>query len=223
MKLKEIKPGMVIHCKTKDEMKQAIEQYNLSADADYIWNYKSYDKRRNCLSFDRVGNYSGFCTREYYEGAGYEITEFSDLIIHELTAEEAIRIKAKLCHEHGSCDHCPIYLKMKNNDEIQTLNCAKFCRDHADQVIEVLEQWRLDHENENEYKNEKKEPEIETVNICRIMEIQSDGCRRCVHEEEMDSQTIAEMEDILKHYCMEHEGDFISVLEVVSRVKEEKR
>ena len=39
----------------------------------------------------------------------------------------------------------------------------------------------------------------------------------------MNSQTIAEREDILKRYCMEHDGEFIAVRESVSRAKAVER
>ena len=75
---------------------------------------------------------------------------------------------------------------------------------------------------------EKKEPEIETVDICRIIEILPDGRKRCVHEEDIKPDSdfpfggneCEAVEEILKSYCMEHEGKFIAVHEVISRVKE---
>ena len=85
-------------------------------------------------------------------------------------------------------------------------------------VVEIISRWKSEHE--------KKEPEIETVDICRIIEIQPDGRKRCVHEEDLASgSTDAEIkimvEAELKRYCMEHEGEFIAVHEVVSRVKKD--
>ena len=95
---------------------------------------------------------------------------------------------------------------------------------NPEKAVEILAQWKSEHE--------KKEPEIETVDICRIIEIQPDGRKRCVHEEYMGNIPIEEgkvrpsdrniqkrCREILKRYCMEHEGEFIAVHEVVSRVK----
>lgn len=69
------------------------------------------------------------------------------------------------------------------------------------------------------------EPEIETVSICRIIEVLPDDRKRCVHEEDIKtdqtpcgSERIA-VEEILKRYCMEHDGEFRAVHEVISRVK----
>lgn len=88
-----------------------------------------------------------------------------------------------------------------------------------EEIVRLIEQWKFSHE--------KKEPEIETVDICRIIEIQSDGYKRCVHEEDisLDAESSygggqAAVEEILKHYCMEHEGRFFAEHEVISRVKE---
>lgn len=76
------------------------------------------------------------------------------------------------------------------------------------------------------YKEDHAALEIETADVCYIMELLPDGSRRCVHEEDITlspetphgSEREA-AEDILKRYCMEHEGKFIALHEVVSRVK----
>ena len=151
MRLKEIKPGMVIHCKTKEELEHAIEYLKIDVDANYIWNYKSsFDgdsERRDCFSFDEAGNYNGFCSREYFESEGYTITEFSDLILPELTAEEAIKLHAEVCKH--SCMECPLY-------EVEGYeNCDDFCFKNPEKAVEILAQWKANHE--------KKEPEIEWV------------------------------------------------------------
>ena len=84
-------------------------------------------------------------------------------------------------------------------------------------IIEICQQWKSDHE--------KKEPEIETVDICRVIEILPDGRKRCVHEEDIKSELPfggderQKVEEMLKKYCMDHDGNFIAVHEVVSRVK----
>ena len=131
------------------------------------------------------------------------MTEFSDLILPELTAEEAIKLFGELCI--GSCQGCPLH----RVDDYE--NCFSFCFDNPEKAVELLAQWKSEHE--------KKEPEIETVDICRIIEIQQDGRKRCVHEETIEKPITLEVEETLKRYCMEHEGEFIAVHEVVSRVK----
>ena len=86
----------------------------------------------------------------------------------------------------------------------------------VNKVIEICDEWKADHEN--------KEPEIETVDICLIIEIQPNGFKRCVHEEDLASgSTDAEIKILveaeLKRYISNHDGEFIAVHEVVSRRK----
>ena len=137
-------------------------------------------------------------------------TEFSDLIMPELTAEEAIKINTQLCS--CSCVECPLY-KVDGY-----IDCDDLCINNAEKAVKLLAQWKSEHE--------KKEPEIETVDICRIIEIQPDGRKRCVHEEDISDGELMYSGDavekcryILKNYCKEHDGEFIAVHEVVSRVK----
>ena len=212
MRLKEIKPGMVVHCKTLDEMKQLIEFCNIDIIPSMIWNYKSLgqgvDEKTDCLRFDENGNYCGNGRRVFYENEHYKITEFSDLILPELTAEETIKLHTEVCC--SSCKECPLY----NVDGYS--DCEDLCINNPEKAVEILAQWKSEHE--------KKEPEIETVDICRIIEIQPDGRKRCVHEEDLasgstDAENKIMIEAELKRYCMEHDGEFIAVHEVVSRVK----
>ena len=212
MRLKEIKPGMVIHCKTKEEMEELSKHIKFFNTVDNIWSYGNDGVSRDCIRINEMGKYEGFCTYDYYANEmRYKITEFSDLILPELTAEEAIKINTELCA--GSCDECPLY----NVDGYS--DCDDLCIKNPEKAVEILAQWKSEHE--------KKEPEIETVDICRIIEIQPDGRKRCVHEEDLASgSTDAEIkimvEAELKRYCMEHDGEFIAVHEVVSRVNREK-
>ena len=194
MKLKEIKPGMVIHCNSQEEYERLNEETqrlglkglptSFSQDIVYViheyvvlWNYA-----KNC-------NY----------------TEFSDLIIPEMSAEEALQIANEICKHTEHCADCP----MRGN-------CYKAYDSDKGKTVGVLFKWKSDHE--------KKESEIETVYICRIIKILPDR-KMVVHEEDIkselpfggDERQIAE--EILKHYCMEHDGEYIAVHEVVSRVK----
>ena len=117
----------------------------------------------------------------------------------------------QMCTENYCCNDCPIY-------GIVGGECAKRMDGHITEIVDAIKKWKADREK-NDSEVEKKEPRIETVDICQIFEIQPDGRKQCVHEEDMNSQTIAEREDILKRYCMEHDGEFIAVRESVSRAK----
>ena len=209
MRLKEIKPGMVVHCKNNEEKKALLEE---AERLGYRW-LRSFwlPTSRNeysgmTIHFNKPSRTSRFFNitwSDKTEGAA----EFSDLIIpdQELTAEEALLAYDQMCKENYCCNDCPIY-------GIVGHECAKRMDGHITEIVDAIKKWKADHE--------KKEPEIETVDICQIFEIQPDGRKQCVHEEDMNSQTIAEREDILKRYCMEHDGEFIAVRESVSRAKE---
>ena len=218
MRLKEIKPGMVVHCNTLEEMIQLIELCNINMIPSIIWNSKlegqGVDEKTDCLRFDENGNYGGYGRRVFYEDENYTITEFSDLVLHELTAEDVIKWLVENYSEGTYKEAFGSEYGMSHLLDDMTPR----------EVIEKIEQYMADHE--------KKEPEIETVDICRIIEIQQYGRKRCVHEEYMGNIPIEEgkvrpsdrniqkrCREILKRYCMEHEGEFIAVHEVVNRVK----
>lgn len=218
MRLKEIKPGMVIHCNSDDEKKALLEE---AERLGYVWygtkgkpTEKSvhgigctihfYDKGRNIFS-------ANFKHITHSCNTGDSVIEFSDLIIPdpELSAEEALLAYDQMCKEHYCCNDCPIY-------GILGHECAHKMDGHISEIMDAIKQWKADHE--------KKEPEIETVDICRIIKVLPDGRKRCAHEEDLASgSTDAEIKILveaeLKRYCMEHDGEYIAVHEVVSRVK----
>lgn len=209
MRLKEIKPGMAIHCKNDDEKKQLLEE---AERLGYLWsgdgsNPTKKVHRGNTIHFNTENVFANFKNITWSNKTD-GVTEFSDLILPELTAEEAIKLIGELCK--GSCQKCPLY------GVEQYEICENLCYENPEKAVELLAKWKSDHE--------KKEQEIETVDICRIIEIQPDGRKRCVHEEDLasganDAEIKIMIEEELKRYCMEHDGEFIAVHEIVSRVK----
>ena len=213
MRLKEIKPGMVIHCKNDEEKKALLEE---AERLGYLWDNGAKPTKAYLPSNTLVFQENGLKKKIYWTVDSENHTEFSDLILPELTAEETIKLHTEVCC--SSCKECPLY----NVDGYS--DCEDLCINNPEKAIEILAQWKSEHE--------KREPEIETVDICRIIEIQPDGRKRCEHEEYMGNIPIEEgkvrpsdrniqkrCREILKRYCMEHEGEFIAVHEVVSRVK----
>ena len=211
MRLKEIKPGMVIHCKNRDEIKAISDAGFVGISGGLITEYMTPE----CYVIIEK-EYADWAIDKNLALRYGNIIEFSDLILPELTAEEAIKINTELCA--GTCDECPLY----NVDGYS--DCEDLCINNPEKAVEILAHWKSEHE--------KNEPEIETVDICRIIEIQPDRRKRCVHEEYMGNIPIEEgkvrpsdrniqkrCREILKQYCMEHKGEFIAVHEVVSRVK----
>lgn len=138
MRLKPIKPGMVIHCKNDMEYEQLdAEVIKLGYGSLPCKERANQHIVRNfvfCVESDGVG-------WEYKNEVAGEITEFSDLIIPELSAEEVLEICHQICEGHG-CEVC-----------LMEKNC--FAGDEPDfkKVIEICEQWKAD--------QEKKEPENE--------------------------------------------------------------
>ena len=163
MGLREIEPGMAIHCRTEEEARALI---GWAYECGYKWmngspkEYTAFDAygEYTCYSFYENGKIT-YADKAYFEEyKKKEVIEFSALFLSELTG---------------------------------------------------------------------KEPRIETVDVCRIIEILPDGGRRCVHEADIGldapfGSERLEAEEMLKGYCMGHEGDFIAVHEVVSRVKKDR-
>ena len=212
MRLKEIKPGMVIHCKNDEEKKALYQELcrigNIRTDLyeDSFPNFKN--NRFSYLIKDLKNQTWGI--------ADCATVEFSDLILPEMTAEELLNILNEIIHcGVRRCDECPL---AENGETLCTDDVGGVKISNPDKLISICQQWKANHE--------KKEPEIETVDICRIIEIQPDGKKRCVHEEDISDGELMYSGDavencryILKNYCKEHDGEFIAVHEVVSRVK----
>lgn len=220
MRLKEIKPGMVIHCKSDKEKKALLEE---AERLGYFWN-ESKDKPTE-IRLNGIGNTIHFYDKSRYRDHKYitwsykteGVTEFSDLILPELTVEEVLRISTEICNASDCDNGCPLAAELDDFTK-QCMICPKSLKTYSETIPIICAQWKSDHK--------KKKPEIETVDICRIIEVLPDGRKRCVNEEEImpDPELPYGYErdsvnQILKRYCMEHDGEFIAVHEVVSRVK----
>ena len=206
MRLKEIKPYMAIRCENAEQVYELNKQMKSDKCFEDFLSFPCY------ILTDKNG-FSGWlmaCNIDFISSENYnpvpKIVNFSDLIIPDLTAAEAVQWIV-LHYEDG------VYA------EAFGVDCRiEFLLDDmsAEEVVSKIIQWKSDHE--------KKEPKIETVDICRIIEVLPDGRKRCVHEEDLASgSTDAEIKILveaeLKRYCVEHDGEFIAVHEVVSRVK----
>lgn len=137
--------------------------------------------------------------------------EMFEGLAEELTAEEAIKVLADMCA--GKCKVCELGKRVK---ESKYSFCSDYRREHPDEVVEILKQWKKDHE--------KKEVETEFVNIVRVIEDLGDS-KRCVYEEDVtevkDETFRMSMKRVLEEYCKEHEGKFFTVYEEICRVKEQ--
>ena len=146
MKLKEIKPGMVIHWKTEDEKAALLEELERLG---YEW-YRTKRKPTEACNDKDVGhaifayNDNGYKNITHGNNLEEVTHNFTDLIIPEMSAEEVLQICSEICRS-GSCDICPM------GEEY----CFSETESDKKKIIEICKQWKSDHE--------KKEPEIEWV------------------------------------------------------------
>ena len=152
MRLKEIKPGMVIHCKTEEERFALIN--HIDNQGGFHWRYTgdSPATKDFCLPYLVVGDDCKI-TQSPTDNVGINVTEFSDLIIPELSAKEVLETIGEICSLHHSCelDNCPLYLNHKSN-----LCKNKMLLAESEKVVEICTKWREEHPKE-----EKKELETE--------------------------------------------------------------
>lgn len=146
-------------------------------------------------------NYGG-----YYEvlETPYNFTEEMLEPVEEMSAEEATKILGKICCESEVCAECPI------SEAKGKMPCQNFRRDKAGEVLEILKQWKADHE---------KKP-IETENVMYIVVM--DEKRNVVYEEKTNEAIITTTmkEETLKKYCKEHDGKYYAIVERRCVVKE---
>lgn len=217
MRLKEIKLGMVIHCKTEEEIKRSLIELD-KLGCEWVTNdkleYAGFLTTRNEVCF-HVGENMKISWSDFKESMNEKtnITEFSDLIIPELSAKEVLETIGEICSLHHSCelDNCPLYLNHKSN-----LCQNKMLLEESEKVVDICTKWREEHPKE-----EKKELETEWVYVVRIIKVENNGFKKCVYEEDfpalIEKPTV---EDVLKHYCSEHKGNFFATLEHICRIKE---
>ena len=134
---------------------------------------------------------------------------FEGLADEELTAEEAIKVLADMCA--GKCKVCELGKRVK---ESKYSFCSDYRREHPDEVVEILKQWKKDHE--------EKQIEMESVGIVRVIENTGD-IKKCVYEEELTEREnpMDAKKRVLKEYCQKHAGKFFTLFESICRVKEE--
>ena len=146
MRLKEIKPGMVTHCKNDEEKKALLEE---AERLGYVWSDKKIKPTNaNFFTGSTIHFYENneFCDYKHitWSDTTERTIEFSDLILPELTAEEVLQIISEICTGR-SCTDCII----------GTGNCVANKLSDKHKVVEICQQWKSDHE--------KKEPEVEWV------------------------------------------------------------
>lgn len=158
-----------------------------------------------------------------YDNNYYEIEEdegywhwtdemFEGLAEDELTPEEAIRLRLEMCMEMSCCD-----CEMSKSNNNMGLSCNNLQMEHPERVIEILKQWKKDHEK-------KKEVETEFVYLIRVMK-EEDDSTTCIYTYEVkeDKDDIKEKMDelvkLVKQYYEENGDKIYAKLERICRVK----
>lgn len=129
-------------------------------------------------------------------------------LLDELTAEEAIRLKCEMC-ESISCSECK-FSRLNNGED---LYCNKFLEKYPEQVLEILKQWKKDHE--------KKDIKTEIVNLIKVMkEVCADETCIYAYEIDMNEEDVDEkMDELVKQYYEEKGGKIYAKFEHLCRVK----
>lgn len=142
---------------------------------------------------------------EFYEMVGIPYIFTDEMLepVEGMSAEEAIRLYAKMCKD-SNCYVCPVYEKSGE------CGCEEFAINHPEEVIESLKQWKAEHE---------KKP-IETENVVYIVVM--DEKRNVVYEEKTNKEIAAatKKDEVLKKYCEEHDGKYYAISERRCVVKE---
>lgn len=127
--------------------------------------------------------------------------------VEEMSAEELAKTIGNICEAHNECKECPF--RDVDSEDYCVIRMGK----NADKTLKIAKQWKADHE--------KKPIETEFANIVRVIEDTGDT-KKCVYEEEIPySEDLEEAQvRVLKEYCKNHDGKFITVMENICRVKE---
>ncbi len=139
-------------------------------------------------------------------GCAWTDEMFEGLAEDELTAEEATKILGEICCENRCYNGCPIG-KARGK-----MSCHFFRRDKPKEVLEILKQWKKEHE--------KKPIETEFAWYVQIIEVDTHILK---HEEKVETDIRsmdAQKAEILKKYCSEHDGKYYAISERRCVVKE---
>ena len=132
---------------------------------------------------------------------------FEGLVEDELTAEETTRILGEICCENKCYNGCPIG-KARGK-----MSCHFFRRDKPKEVIEILKQWKKDHE--------KEEVETEIVYLIKVMKEVCDD-ETCIYAYEIDvnkEDINDKMRELVEEYSGEQDSKIYAKYERICRVK----
>ena len=144
MKLKEIKHCMAICCTNIEQVRELDKNMKSGKCFEDFLPFPCY------ILTDGKKYYGCVQDKNFISSKNYnpvpQIVNFSDLIIPEMSAEDALLAYDQMCRENYCCNDCPIYGIV--GDE-----CTHKMDGHISEIVEAIKKWKAEHE--------KKEPEIE--------------------------------------------------------------
>lgn len=149
MKFKEIKPGMTIYCPKKKNAKKLLKHlkklgYTLYGEEKFIQNEHYWLTGRMCYAIEK--DMTVICADiGYFKDRWHEITEFSDIVWREPSAEEVL----KFLRDHYEDEK---YEEAFGNDYTFSELSRKFS---AEEIIYKIKIWM-------EKENKSRETEIST-------------------------------------------------------------
>ena len=146
MKLKEIKNCMAICCTNIEQVRELDKKMKSGKCFEDFLSFPCY------ILTDGKKYYGCVQDKNFISSKNYnpvpQIVNFSDLIIPEMSAEDAPLAYDQMCRENYCCSDCPIY-------GIVGEECTHEMDGHITEIIDAIKKWKYDHE--------KPEPEIEWV------------------------------------------------------------
>ena len=129
--------------------------------------------------------------------------------VEEMSAEEAIKLSADLC-SNTICDQCPVLkLRRKYGND----GCHNTKREHTEEYLEILKQWKADHE--------KKSIETEFIWYLLVVEEKTHIVKyKKPLKIERERTTDEQKEELLREWCSEHDGKYYVTTERRCLVKE---
>lgn len=159
MKLKEIKSYIAICCTNIEQVRELNKKMKSGRCFEAFLSFPCYILTDGKKYYGCVQD-KNFISSENYN-PGPQIVNFSDLIIPDMSAEEVLSILYEIRSCRGrDCNQCPISDSNNGNYGYCSDNYGIRVSD-KNGLLEICKKWKLDHE--------KKYPEIETVDICRII------------------------------------------------------
>ena len=146
MKLKEIKNCMAIFCTNIEQVRELDKKMKSGKCFEDFLPFPCY------ILTDGKKYYGCVQDKNFISSKNYnpvpQIVNFSDLIIPEMSAEDALLAYDQMCREYYCCSDCPVYGIV--GDE-----CTHKMDGHISEIMDAIKQWKAE--------REKKEPEIEWV------------------------------------------------------------